>query len=652
VIVGGDATSRKRTLRGLIAILACALTPLRAASTLALSPDGITVYDSVNNISWLADANLPANSRFGLPVCTPSTAQPCVNPSGSMSYQSAVAWVAAMNAANYLGHGDWQLPTTPFTDPACGKTGPNGTSFGFSCTGGSLGSLYYDGLGLKAPNTAVPIPNNTSGPFINFQPYLYWSQSPGQGGNATLSFNTGFQGANTVDNFLYTLPMIPGKISGTPAASGTGLEVNPGGQTVYDPVTNVTWLANANLAATNAFGLPPCTSPTTPALCVNPDGAMTLASANQLIANMNAFNKGAGYLGQTKWELPPMETCTGYSCADSGNPLVELFYDQLGLSAGARVAATPDTTVGPFNDIQPYLYWSCQGFTIQDPCLAGGPSIGFEFSFSFGNGFLGTDLLANDLYVTAYFAGSRAPATGPVIAEVANAEGESPTIAPNTWVEIKGANLAPSGDSRIWQTSDFLGAQMPTQLDQVSATVNGRSAYVYYISPAQINVLTPPNAIDGPVQVVVTNGGVASAAFTAQAQPLSPSFFVFNGGPYAAALHNSDYSLLGPASLSVPGYTFTPAKPGETVLLYANGFGPTSTQVISGLSTQGGNLSPLPAIEIGGMAAAVKFAGLVAVGQYQFDVVVPSGLANGDQSVTATYNGQTTQVGTLITIQN
>jgi uncharacterized protein (TIGR03437 family) len=48
----------------------------------------------------------------------------------------------------------------------------------------------------------------------------------------------------------------------------------------------------------------------------------------------------------------------------------------------------------------------------------------------------------------------------------------------------------------------------------------------------------------------------------------------------------------------------------------------------------------------------VKFAGLVVVGQYQFNVVVPSSLANGDQSITATYGGQTTQAGTSITIQN
>ena len=139
-------------------LLAIALSPLQAASTLTLSPDGITVYDSVNNISWLANANLPASSRFGLPVCNASGVAPCINLSGSMSYQAAEAWVAAMNTANYLGHSNWQLPITPFTDGTCGKTGPNGASFGFTCLGGSFGSLYYNGLGLKAPATAVPGP--------------------------------------------------------------------------------------------------------------------------------------------------------------------------------------------------------------------------------------------------------------------------------------------------------------------------------------------------------------------------------------------------------------------------------------------------------------------------------------------------------------
>ena len=155
--------------------------------------------------------------------------------------------------------------------------------------------------------------------------------------------------------------------------------------------------------------------------------------------------------------------------------------------------------------------------------------------------------------------------------------------------------------------------------------------------------------MNGPVPIVVTNSGTSGASFTAQAQPLSPSFFAFNGGPYVAAEHLNG-SLIGPTTL-YPGAS-TPAKPGETIVLYANGFGPTNVPVVSGSTAQSGTLSPLPAIKIGGLTASVTFAGLVAPGEFQFNLTIPSPLANGDQPITGSYGGQTTQAGTLITIQN
>jgi uncharacterized protein (TIGR03437 family) len=236
----------------------------------------------------------------------------------------------------------------------------------------------------------------------------------------------------------------------------------------------------------------------------------------------------------------------------------------------------------------------------------------------------------------------------PTVTLVANAEGGVATIAPNMWVEIKGSNLGPAGDTRIWGSPDFVGGQLPTSLDGLSVTVNGVPAYVYYISPTQVNILTPPNAISGSVPVQVSDNGVVSAKFMVQAQAESPSFFVFGGGPYIAATH-ANGSYIGSASL-YPGLT-TPAQPGETIVLYANGFGPTSTPAVSGSVTQSGTLSPTPVITIGGVAATVTFAGLVSPGEFQFNVVVPLSLANGDQPTIAMYNGLTTQAGTLITVQ-
>jgi uncharacterized protein (TIGR03437 family) len=109
--------------------------------------------------------------------------------------------------------------------------------------------------------------------------------------------------------------------------------------------------------------------------------------------------------------------------------------------------------------------------------------------------------------------------------------------------------------------------------------------------------------IAGSVQVVVTNSGTTSAAFTAQAESLSPSFFVFNGGPYVAATHASG-ALIGPSTL-FPKLT-TPAKPSEVIVLYANGFGATSTPVVSGSIQQSGWLSPLPVVKIGGESSMCR----------------------------------------------
>lgn len=369
---------------------------------------GYVVRDPAANVTWLADADLPTSNRFGLPLCSASLSTGCINASGSMSFQAASAWVAAMNAAQYLGHSNWQLPGFPDVDSTCSFTGPHGEPFGWGCLNSGLGHLYYSILGLKSPNTAVPIPANTVGPFTNFQPFLYWSGTvpPDGTGRSTFSFNIGFQGSNTVPNYMYVLPMIPGRIPGTPAPSGTGLQVNPGGQSVYDPVSNVTWAANANLAATNPFGLPACTKQGTPTLCVNSDGAMNWDSAAQFIANMNA---GAGYLGQTNWTLPPVNGACDvtFACnvAASTDPMEELYYGQLGLSAGTPVVPTPAIVVAGFSHLQPYLYWGCSAPTMQSPCRSTGPVSGFQFSFTLGSGFQDTDVLKNNLYATVYFVG-------------------------------------------------------------------------------------------------------------------------------------------------------------------------------------------------------------------------------------------------------
>jgi uncharacterized protein (TIGR03437 family) len=241
----------------------------------------------------------------------------------------------------------------------------------------------------------------------------------------------------------------------------------------------------------------------------------------------------------------------------------------------------------------------------------------------------------------------------PTVGHVTNAFGNIAVVAANTWITIKGENLAPAGDSRIWQTSDFVNGRMPTSLDGVSVAVTAAggyqaNAYVYYISPTQINILAPPDLPGGGVVTVqVNNNGVKSAPGQVLVQPLSPTFFVFGAGPYVTAVHLNG-SLIGPTTL-YPGAS-TPAATGETIVLFANGFGPTSVPVTAGAAQQSGTLPALPAITVGGLPATVQFAGLIGPGLYQFNVVLPAGAANGDNLLALTYNGYSAQSGTVLTV--
>ena len=65
---------------------------------------------------------------------------------------------------------------------------------------------------------------------------------------------------------------------------------------------------------------------------------------------------------------------------------------------------------------------------------------------------------------------------------------------------------------------------------------------------------------------------------------------------------------------------------------------------------QSGILPSMPVVKIGSVTASVSFAGLVLPGEYQFNIQVPAGLADGDQPITAFYGGQSTPLGTLITV--
>jgi uncharacterized protein (TIGR03437 family) len=225
------------------------------------------------------------------------------------------------------------------------------------------------------------------------------------------------------------------------------------------------------------------------------------------------------------------------------------------------------------------------------------------------------------------------------ITAVANAGGYQPGVASAAWIAIFGSNLSTS--TYTWQGSDFVNGALPTSLQGVSVMIDGVPAYVEYISPTQINVLAPDDANIGPVAVQVTAAKQASNSLTVQKTEFLPAFFSIENGAYVAALH-LDYSLISPTS---------PAQPGETVILYGTGFGPTTPALSTGqLIATPAVLANSVQISIGGTVAFVSYAGLVEPGTYQFNVTVPN-LPSGDAPVVATIGSMSSQTGVSLTVQ-
>lgn len=214
------------------------------------------------------------------------------------------------------------------------------------------------------------------------------------------------------------------------------------------------------------------------------------------------------------------------------------------------------------------------------------------------------------------------------------------TIQPGSWISIYGTNLAPA--TAVWN-GDF-----PTTLGGITVTIDGKPAYLWYVSPNQINLQAPDDTKTGtPVNVVVT-APAGTATTTVTLFSPSPSFSLFDGIYVAGviptpdgsgAYGNGSYDLLGPAGQF--SFKTRPAKPGETVELFGVGFGPTISPVPAGQVFSGSApLVNLPQVAINGVSADVTYAGITSAGLYQLNVVVPLNAGHGDLLVAGTVNDQ------------
>ena len=192
--------------------------------------------------------------------------------------------------------------------------------------------------------------------------------------------------------------------------------------------------------------------------------------------------------------------------------------------------------------------------------------------------------------------------------------------APNTFITIYGLNLAYA--TVALSASDVSSGILPTVLagTGVRVLINNIQANIYYVSPTQVNLLIPTSLIPGPVILQLVVDSLAGPAIPMMLQSAAPSLFQWDIATVVA--QHLDYSLIT---------TSSPARPGETVVLYATGLGPTIPAAIPNqIPKRAASITPMSSFTllINGVAVnpqLILYAGVTPgyAGLFQINVTLP-----------------------------
>lgn len=231
---------------------------------------------------------------------------------------------------------------------------------------------------------------------------------------------------------------------------------------------------------------------------------------------------------------------------------------------------------------------------------------------------------------------------------VNTADGIPGALAPNTIATVNGQNLSDTSAS-LTPADVSSGGVLPTQLPGTSThvLVGNLEATPFSVSPTQISFLIPPNLLPGNTTFAVVNQGLSGPLLTLDLQATAPTLFLSTGQD-AAALHLDDSAIT----------TASPAQPGEIVMLYATGLGPTNPPAETGqLPTAAASLvpesnfqvllngQPVPAEDILYAGVAPFFAGL-----YQINLQLPGDIA-ANPEIRLICAGQTSPAQVYLNVQ-
>jgi uncharacterized protein (TIGR03437 family) len=240
------------------------------------------------------------------------------------------------------------------------------------------------------------------------------------------------------------------------------------------------------------------------------------------------------------------------------------------------------------------------------------------------------------------------------------------SLSPGGLATIYGSNLAPAGTAYAVQSSDLVNGVLPTSLIGTCVTVGGISAFLTFVSPGQVNFQVPNVPVNTtlPVQVTTacgTSAALQGPAVTAATLAATPEFLYWvknASGKNPIIAVNSVTGAYAGASGLISGLTFTPAKPGDYLTIYAISFGATSPAVAAGVAPPAiAAVSNTPVgVTLGSTslpAANILYAGVSPgiAGLYQLNIQVPA-MPDGDYPIVLTMGSFSTAAGPYLTIHN
>jgi uncharacterized protein (TIGR03437 family) len=208
----------------------------------------------------------------------------------------------------------------------------------------------------------------------------------------------------------------------------------------------------------------------------------------------------------------------------------------------------------------------------------------------------------------------------PQITSVVNGGTFAPRITPNMWATIFGTNLV---SEVVNCSTPPYPQQCGNALVEIRYAGQTSDALIYYASPTQINFYVPADVPAGSGALVVT----------AQTQNTEGSLSSSTPVPV-------DIVTFAPVILAITGQ----ATVGNVITLWAMGLGPVQLGAYGLMWTTTNTV-----VTINGISVVVEFSGFAPglTGVYQVNVLVPSGIPAGEQSLILTQDGVASLAATV-----